>query len=339
MAKEPTVSEPQTYNFHLIFKGLLRFVPSSDKKKLDVLLVDARAPKASVVTGEPLRDHRAVIEFYLDDWHHQEEWRKNSPAALPSLVEVTKNGKGAMGIYLLHRQDLKIGASQGQLSPALTFIEDGSPSSFSKLPQMSEVSPASAPVSADALGDSGKGCIARLLGIDWGEARSERPSTFDGMGLNWAYSAPRTRSEIEHLQLPSTNTPLKDQLKNELAADGKIINLDVRITAKVPVGTYILINPEGIPNDLFAVDPTPFVLQPAAGKDLTVWIKNRELDVILTESDDPKAEEGCRELVDFDFAHFYQISATTHDVRIPYRSAAFDDNPVSNGGCACGVCT
>ena len=61
------MSELATYNFHLIFKGLFRCVPDRANGKLDIYLVDARSPKASTLTGEPLRDHRAAIEFRLDD--------------------------------------------------------------------------------------------------------------------------------------------------------------------------------------------------------------------------------------------------------------------------------
>lgn len=327
-----------TYNFHLIFKGLFRCVPSDDKKKLDILIVDARFPKRSVVTGELLRDHRALIEFRLDDWHNKEVWRKNSQAALPHFIEVTKHNKGEVGIYMLQRQDVRIASSKGALSPALTFIEDDSPTSFLNLPRMSDVSPTSAQVSAEALGDSGINCIARVLGINWGEVRSERPSTFGGMLLDWSFSHPRTRAEVDTLRHPLTQTPQKDQLRKELAATGKPINLDLRITAKVPKDAYILIDPERIPNDTSPVDPSAFALRPADGKDLEVWIKNREFDVAVTETDEPGMEEGCRELVDFDFAHYYLLSATVHGARIPYRSTAFDDNPVTNGGCACGVC-
>ncbi len=100
-----------------------------------------------------------------------------------------------------------------------------------------------------------------------------------------------------------------------------------------------MIDPTNFPNDLPRVNPPAFILRPLDGKDLEVWVKNRELDMILTESDKEGDEEGCQsENVDFDWDLQYNLSAETPDRRIPYRSDALNGD-VTAGGCACGGCS
>lgn len=328
------MSEAQTYDFHLIFKGLFRCVPDRVNKRLTILLADARSPKNNS-RGEPLRDHRAVVEFFLKDW------RNPTSEPLPKLVEVNKRNKGEVGIYMLNRQDIRIGAVNGDLSPGLTFIEDDSPNSFLKLPQMETISQGSGSVAQPVL-DSGDGCVARVLDLDRGIVRSERLSTFRGHPLRWAYSLPRERARIEAFRDPQNADPDKLLLQQDLQQAVEV-NLDLRVTAQVPKGTCVVIDPNPFPNDGFATDPPAFMLRPQEeGTALEVWIKNRELDVILTESDKEGVEEGCldAEFVDFDFELLYALSANQNLARrIPYRDDSLSNGPVTAGGCACGGCS
>jgi hypothetical protein len=319
---------PDTYNFHLIFKGLFRCVPDRQNNSLAVLLVDARSPQRNSA-GEPLRDHRAAIEFYTKDW------RNSTPEPLRNFVEVTKRNKEPVGIYLLNRHDVKIGLSHGTLSPGLAFIEDNSATSFLRLPRIEDIAPGSARIRPEALA-SGNNCIARVLDLKHGIVRSERPSTFEGNELRWAFSLPRERSMLRVLR--TADTEERARLIQELANTARVINLDVRVTAQVPAGASVIIDPTPFPNDAPVVDPPAFMLRPE-GKDLEVWIKNRELEVILTESDREGMEEGCQgELVDFDWELQYNLSAETPDRRIPYRIDALNGD-VAGGGCACGGCS
>lgn len=326
------MSEAQTYDFHLIFKGLFRCVPSADKKSMNVLLVDAQSPKSNS-KGEPLRDHRAVIEFFLDDW------RNPTQEALPNLVEVNKRHKGQVGIYMLHRQDIRIGVVNGQLSPGLTFIEDNSPNSFLKLPRMEAISPGSGAVASSAL-TSGDGCAARVLDLEHGIIRSERLSTFRNQPLHWAYSLPRERTKITAYRSPQNNDPDKFLLLQDLQQSAEV-NLDLRLTTQVPKGACVIIDPNPFPNDGFATDPPGFMLRPEEGKALEVWIKNRELNAIITESDRVGVEEGCldAETVDYDFELLYALSANPGPKKIPYRDDTLRNGPVTAGGCACGGCS
>jgi len=324
------VSEAQTYDFHLIFKGLFRCVPDQRSGRLTVLLVDARSPKSNG-HGDPLRDHRAAIEFYLDDWKRDESSEPPSHFAV-----VKKAKKEAVGIFLLNRHDIQIGVDQGELVPKLTFIEDGTNTSFSRLPRMEEISPRSARVK-DASLERGAGCIARVVGLEYGEVRSERTSMFEGKPLQWSFSASRKKKDLEDL-LGMSGSSEHSRLKNELHKGGREFNLDLRVTAKVPIESFVVIDPVPFPN-VGTPNPTPFMLRPQNGKDLEVWIKNRELDVILTESDAPDSEEECRELIDFDFELQYELSDTPGDILIPYRKETLDEGPVVLAGCACGGCT
>jgi hypothetical protein len=322
--------EAQPYKFHLIFKGLFRCVPDRQNNRLSVLLVDARSPQRSS-TGEPLRDHRAVIEFRLKDW------RNTTTELLRNFVTVNKRNKDEVGIFLLERHDIKVGLSDGAFSPGLTFNEGAdSPKSFLKLPRMEDIAPGSARIHPDAI-EFGTNCIARVLELAHGEVGSERPSMLGETTLFWAFSLPRERSILQGLR--ATESPEKDLLSQELAREGKPINLDLRVTFDVPGNASVIIDPTSFPNILPRVDPPAFMLRPLDGKDLEVWIKNRELEVILTESDKDGVAEGCQsESVDFDWELQYNLSAETPDRRIPYRSDALNGD-VSAGGCACGGCS
>lgn len=327
------MSEAQTYDFHLVFKGLFRCVPDRVNKRLTVLLPDARSPKINSA-GEALRDHRAVIEFFLKDW------RNPTSEPLRNFVEVNKRNKGEVGIYMLNRHDVRIGALNGALSPGLTFIEDDSPNSFSKLPQMNAISPGADAVAPNAL-NSGDGCVARVLDLDHGIVRSERLSTFRGHPLLWAYSVPRQRATITNFRNPQTVDPDKTALLQDLQQAAEV-NLDVRVTAQIPKDACVVLDPNPFPNDGFATDPPAFMLRPPEdGGSLEVWIKNRELDAILTESDKEGVEEGCldAEFVDFDFELLYALSANPGLKKIPYRDDTLRNGPVTAGGCACGGCS
>ncbi len=319
------------YHFHLIFKGLFRCVPDRKNNNLSILMVDGRSPKNSPATGEALRDHRAVIEFRLGDW------RNRTLEPLRNFIEVNKRNKGKVGIYLLNKQDVQIGVSDGQLSPQLKFIEDNSPTSFLRLPRMEMISPGSEKIRADAL-ELGKNCVARVMDLGHGEVRSERPSTFGGERLRWAFLLARKRDDLRRIF--KAGGAEKEAMKRELFRSEEA-NLDLRISSRVPRGAAVLINPNPFPENGVALDPPAFMLRPEKGQDLEVWVKNRELDVILTESDGPGREEGClaNELVDFDFELQYELSESAPERRIPYRSDAMDDGPVTAGGCACGGCS
>jgi hypothetical protein len=328
------VSVAQTYDFHLIFKGLFRCVPSADKKSLSVLLVDARSPKSNS-KREPLRDHKAVIEFFLDDW------RNPAQAPLRNFIQVKKPKKDLVGIYMLNREDIRIGVNSGTLSPSLSFKEDKSPDSFLMLPRMQDIAPAFAVVRPSALDDNAENCVARLLNLTFGTVTSERVSTFLGERLRWAYSIPRRRRKVAKL-IGTVGGSEKETLRQQLKQGSREVNLDLKITMKVPVDAAVFVDPNPFPG-VARVDPPAFMLQPSAGRDLKVWIKNRELDAILNETDTADAEEGCldAEFVDFDFELIYGLSpeGANKDKRIPYRSDMLDeDGEVTAGGCACGGC-
>ncbi len=205
------MSEIPPYKFHLIFKGLFRCVPDRQNKRLSVLLVDARSPRRSS-TGEPLRDHRAAIEFRLKDW------RNTTIERLRNFVTVNKRNKDEVGIFLLERHDIKIGLNDGIFSPGLTFNERAdSPKSFLKLPRMEDISPGSARIHPDAIA-FGTNCIARVLDLAHGEVGSERPSKRGETTLSWAFSLPRERSILQVLR--TTESPEKDLLSQNSPGTG-----------------------------------------------------------------------------------------------------------------------
>ena len=328
MATEP--NHPDHYKFHLIFKGLFRCVPDRKNNRLSVLLVDAHAGKISEVTQEPLRDHRAVLEFRLEDW------RNPTDKGLADVIQVKKPKKGDVGLYLLNQQDIRVGTNNGELSPGLKFVEDDSPNDFRRLPQLEEVAPPFAPVLDSAL-QAGLNCIARVLDLDHGEVRSERPSTFEGSEVKWAFSRPRpSKGVLNPAALASDDL---EELKQDLET-AKVINLDVRVTTEVPNDASVLLDVNRFTPH--ASDPPAFVLRPSNGSDLEVWVKNRELEVILTESDQVDQEEGPQadHSVDSDFELHYQLSAAAEKTerKVPYRDNVLE-GPVAAGGCACGGCT
>jgi hypothetical protein len=338
-ARRPALSVEKRdhYKFHLIFKGLFRCVPDRENGRLSVLLVDARSPQKSV-TGEPLRDHRAVIEFHSKDWRNKTADHAFDPPGRVRLVEVNKPSKGKVGLFFLDHHDLAIRTSDGQLSPPLKLIEDESPTSFSRLPQIGRISPEAAQVHPDTLNGFAAKCIARVLSLSAGEVRSERTSTLGGQPVQWSFSSPRERSAIRLLR--RTPGEEREALREELERNAQEINLDLRVTADVPAGSFVIIDPVPFPESGLAIDAPRFLFKPRKGHDLEVWIKNRELDAILTESDREGNEEGCQsELLDLDFELQYELSTNSSRRLIPYRSNSFSGGDVTAGGCVCGGCT
>lgn len=336
------VSERDYYSVDVIFRGLCMAVPREDETGMQIFLVDARRP-AGRPTSDPtatFREHYGAIEVlyknlvYIETNDGVVDPRSvgcgeidddvdAEPLPLPKrFIKVRKPAKHEVGIHFIEEEDIRFHAEKSRLEPSFEIIRRGV-NSYDNLPQLSRVDRHGGKPDPRLFGDppTSNACLARVF-LKAGEVRSERlseqidESSRTGRSpLVWAFVA-----------------------NNGNNGSPRQIHLDAKVTFKIPKDETFNVEVERFRTEgrrLFALRPSP-------GEDLKLWIKNRELDLMLSESDELTEFINCEETsdIDIDFELLYKLLARNpEDVqgkRIFHTN--LDGGIVTGGGCACGTC-
>ena len=295
-----------SFNLNVVVKGLFVAVPDpqADPGNLMVLLVDARNARASSFSPGPLftAEHRPILEFLYDDWIDRRQ--------LPHLVRVIKRAKGEVGLFPLVHRDISLATTAGPLSGGVQRQ-----SVTPELPRFDSIEPGTGAVKPELLlpgplsAGSGNPCVARAR-FTAGSWRADRPSVDRaGNPQNWRFTRPADPSDT--------------------GTSPRRISLDLIVTTTIPADEAVVVTTSPYRQNTRDVS---FQLRPRRpGGELTVWVKNRELDVILAE-EDGFARERCAPSRprDIDFELLYDLMQQPGGRRIPVRQGG------SGGGCCCG---
>lgn len=311
------MSERETYQLHVVFRGLFLVDPQEDG--VYVYLPDARSPGISPSRSEPYREHTPLIEF------HQEDWR-NPSLEMPQVIHVAKPNKKPVAMCFLHGEQIFIrGARFSFSSPE---IPEADRARFNQ--RYSQV-----PDGVWILEDDDLHGVRQLHGfgpeiVEGGERKRAASVCFEqGVFKSERRSLGKDGKELLWTRVSGSAAQNETQASEE---EPRPINLDLRVTLPVDRSDAV---------EITLSSGTQFLLRPADERDLTVWIKNRELETILEDSDllpDPFIS-GCELLGRLDLDHeilyglaYSDLSSHLQDIRIPVS----DDVETSGGGCACG---
>lgn len=317
--------ENDTYKLHVVFRGL--FVVDPQEDGVHVYLPDARTPGRSPTFPEPYREHTPVIEFHQDDW-------RNPSLEMPRLIHVSKPNKKPVALYFLDQEEIKIRAVRFPL--AIPEIPEADRHRYNKT--YTQI-----PDDVWILEEDEQYGIRLLHGFqpEIEENATTRTVATVNFGLG-VFRSERRSLGLDGQELRWTRVPASE-LKNTGSGAGtssqeeppRPINLDLRVTLLIHRLDAVAVS---------LSTGAQLLLRPEEGQDLTLWIKNRELQTILQDSDllpDPFIN-GCElwDRLDRDHEILYQLafsdlSANLENVQIPVS----DDIDISGGGCACGgVC-
>lgn len=323
--------ERKTYNLHIVFRGL--FVVDPQEDGVHVYLPEARTPDPSPTFPEPYREHTPVIEF------HQADWR-NPSLELPQLIQVAKPNKEPVALYFLGGQERRRFEERIRFKAVrFTLATPKIPEGEKHLYNQSYEVPADVWIleqdeqygirqllgfQPDIAENASTHCAATLK-LSRGIFRSERRSIgLDGKELHWSGVPASELKETE----PGAATSTEEE-------PPRPINLDLRVTMEVNRLDAVAISLSA---------GTQLLLRPKDDRDLTVWIKNRELQTILQDSDllpDPFIN-GCdlRDRQDRDHELLYRLAFSDLGSNLDYvQIPVSKDLEIAGGGCACGgVC-
>jgi len=329
----------------IVFRGLfLASIPEDEKDHIDVFLPDATSPGAiikaetnaarqALLAGlQPLREHHAVIEFPLADWDNPSE-------QTPRLVQVHKPTKEPVGLYLLRHEDIEIGGLYDDPGDLPSHPKVAGKKGYKDVGdgiRLLATHPEFgwnqlAGFESDLAGepDDLKGVCAATTAIRFGEVYSERRSLSGTKARSWQsisvlserYLTPDLRQANKLPQPPPDG-------------DGRPLNLDLvvrfRMRASNPLQIVCKPRQEG-------PVARSFILRPRVpGREVTVWIKNRELDAVLRDSDllpDPYAViDTDHDATDRDHAIYMRLAKQPERLRVPRD----ESNNASDSGSGCG---
>lgn len=331
-----------TFPVKIVFRGL--FLAARGEREINIYLPDATSPAAAIenetnpvrqalLAGlQPLREHQAAIELPLADWDNPSE-------LTPRLVQLHKPTKEPVALYLLRKEDIEIGGLYGDPRdlPTTPKVTEGG--------TYEQVGDVRLLARHDKFGwnqlagfesdlnepEAIQGVCAAATVIRFGEVCSERRSLRgDDEERGWLprsvlcgdYITPEVR---EAQKLP------------EAPPDGESrpLNLDLvvrfRLRASNPLQIVCKPREGGAP-------PRSFILRPRApGAEVTVWIKNRELEAILRDSDlDPDPYlllvDPDHDATDRDHAIYMRLAKDPLQSRVPRD----DRDDASDSGSGCG---
>jgi hypothetical protein len=330
------------YTVKVVFRGLfLAVVHDSEQQEgtpptgfVEVLLPDASTPAHTIAkSGEeirplleslqPLREHYGILEFPISQW-------ENPSSVTPGVIQVTKPTKEPVGMFFLKRHNIKFRDLWGQEeNPPGDLVEDAHHYSkvgerllvlrkhdvhgFNQLPGFD-----SDPTPHSPKRDK---VITARATLEFGEIFTERRSKFKGVERKWEQLKP-------------------GQVKKEPAPNlenARPINLDLVLRFDLPITNPLLIVCEPLDPGLAV---RQFILRPARpGQGVTVWVKNRELEATLLESDllDDPFGISCPDFsdgVDRDHAFYMLLAANPENVTLP-RDVSDD---AADCGSGCGGC-
>jgi hypothetical protein len=321
------------YVVKVVFRGL--FVAFVREGRVDVLLPDAKLPNESIATSEeplktllsslqPLREHHAALEFHLADWDNRSD-------LLPRLAHLYKPTKQPVALYLLDQQELTFSGlyeEEGQppsllkeerelytqLSDGLLLLRQHPVHGYDQLPSFG----------SDLRPDAATRCAA-TASLQFGEVYTERRSRRGPEQRLWrsvsvlSYVDAETRGLMNLPEPPPFEEP-------------RLLNLDlvVRFTLALTNPLQITCRPV---DPLLA--PRYFILKPGdPSRELTIWVKNRELEAILRDSDldpDPYLAPAKGDATDRDHAMYMRLALDPKRMNVPRDHN--DDASDSGSGC------
>lgn len=329
----------ERYDVQIVFRGL--FLAMVRAEHIAVILPDASSPELAILQAEnennqklsallaalrPYREHTAVLEFPLADW--------DGSSSAADVIQVRKPNKEPVGLYLLKGQTMALGGLSGEAGqlPAKPKVEGGDykaltgglalltrhdESGFNQLPDFgSEVDETAV-----------KNHSAARLELRFGEVYTERRSHSHQGDRQWRQVSVLSTSLLSDTDRRRVGLPAAPPD----ATEAKKINLDLVVRFTLPAG-----DPLQIVCTAQNLVPARFVLRPsAAGRELKVWVKNRELDAILRDSDlnpDP-APAMSAEIDAFDRDHgmFLRLASRPENLTVPRDDDDIASN--TNGGC------
>jgi hypothetical protein len=332
-----------TFPVKIVFRGL--FLASREEDRIDVFLPDASSPGAAIKAEtddqrralleglQPLREHQAAVEFPLADWDNRSD-------LTPGLVQLHKPTKEPVAVYLLRKEDVEIGGLYGDpqelpdplkvaggnyqhvetgIGPGISLLVKDDNYGWNQLAgfesdlrQQDELGPV---------------CAASTV-INVGEVYSERRSLRGEEERCWQprsvlcgeYLSPEARDANKLPEAPPDGEPRR-------------LNLDlvVRFRLRESNPLQIVCRPRQ------GSVPRVFILRPRTpGAEVTVWIKNRELEAILRDSDlvpDPYLlVDTDHDATDRDHAIYLRLAKDPAKLRVPRD----DSNFASDSGSGCG---
>jgi len=330
-------SSQDHYTVKVVFRGLfLALINEGDAPEgaekngsIEVLLPDASAPAHLIASSEeplctllrnlqPLREHRGILEFPLADW-------ENPSGLTPGVIQVTKPTKEPVGMFFLkHRIRFRGLWSRDGAPPAnlieerylyselasqLLLLRKHTDHGFDQLPGIG-----SDPI---AVAQREEACAA-VTTFRFGEVSTERRSRLVEFERLWEQV---TANELVNPPDPARARP---------------INLDLVVRFDLPLTNPLLIVCEPL-------DPgqelRQFILRPSQPqRGVTIWVKNRELDATLNDSDLLSDPFGipCPDFdgVDRDHAFYMRLTTNPADLLLP-RDINED---ASDCGSGCGGC-
>jgi hypothetical protein len=322
------------FTVKVVFRGL--FLALAGKDELKVLLPQASDPaervkreknkvrKALFKRLQPLREHHAAIELSWGDLD------PSSPAK-DELLRVDKPSKGEVGLYLLAKQSVEIrgrAQARGSLPENLKAASESYQpfGSGRMLARHGEHGFDQLPVFEPALSANAPNNCAATYSTDFGEVYTERRSKKGEEVRLWEErSAVRYLSAWERIKL--------GLIKSAEDKEPRPINLDLVVRFTLPANDVL----EVACRPIGATAPIKyFYLRPVvAGGEVKVWVKNRELESILRDVDDPDASDAVmtvRDATDWDHAMFMLLAADSAQHRVPRVT----NTEVSDSGSGCG---
>lgn len=329
-----------TFPVKIVFRGL--FLASREEQEIDVYLPDASSPAATIknekdpvrqalLAGlQPLREHQAAIEFPLADWDNRSE-------LTPRLVQLHKPRKEPVALYLLHQEDIEIGGlyedphdlpTKPKVTKGGTYKQVGKVRLLARHKDFGWNQLAGFDSELNDSAEVERVCAASTV-ISFGEVYSERRSLRGAIPRCWhirsvlceEYLDPAVRNASGLPQAPPDGKPRR-------------LNLDLVVRFRLHESNPLQIICR--PRQAGAL-PRAFILRPRTpGGEVTVWIKNRELEAILRDSDlDPDPHlvvDPDHDATDRDHAIYMRLAKDPAKLRVPRD----DNNKASDSGSGCG---
>jgi hypothetical protein len=330
-----------TFPVKIVFRGL--FLASREEDHIDVFLPDASSPGAAIKAEtdpkrrallealQPLREHQAVVEFPLADWDNRSE-------LTPRLLRVHKPTKEPVALYLLRKESVELGGLYEdphdlpmplKVANARAYKQVGTGIRLlAKHPELGWNQLAGFESDLNEPEELDRVCAATTV-IRFGEVYSERRSLRGEVERRWQtrsvlceeYLAPGVREASGLPKAPPDGAPRR-------------LNLDLVVRFRLRES-----NPLQIVCTPRQAGPVPraFILRPRTpGAEVTVWIKNRELDAVLRDSDlVPDTHllvDTDHDATDRDHAIYMRLAKDPAKLRVPRD----DNDDASDSGSGCG---
>jgi hypothetical protein len=279
------------YTVKVVFRGLCLSHVDPAAGALHLYLPEASGEPAAedpvrrsiLANLRPFAEHHAVLEFHQADW-------ENRSSSIPRLLQLTKPNKEPVALYLLREQRVHLKPLYGQgaaelpaeeslladreryerVSDSLLLLGKDEENGFDQLPAMR----------GGIVDDPEEHCAATVA-LTVGEAFTERRSTKGKTKVTWR----------------ETPAPGLGRDEQEAAGEIRAVNLDIAVRFTLPLWNPLCVSCEPL-GGRSPADQVNLVLRPGdPRRGITLWIKNRELEAVLQDSDllpDPYSA-GCRE--------------------------------------------